>query len=160
MEKLMNKIVAKPNLIADDVLNGKIEKMFNNPLFQRMVERAEIIQDISSTSQNPNDQTNKKKQQAKLFAKAAEAGKKDADEELPHFGAEEKEKKKGGLKFLAEDIESPPPKPTKGKKQKKQQENRNQEVNKQESSFGNNAKEEEQPTTPKKYIYHIVMKFY
>ncbi len=33
MEKLMNRIVAKPNLIADDKLNAKIEKIFNVDAF-------------------------------------------------------------------------------------------------------------------------------
>jgi hypothetical protein len=50
MENLMNRIVAKPNLIADDSLNYKIEKIFNNHMFQKMVENAEIFQDLSSTS--------------------------------------------------------------------------------------------------------------
>jgi hypothetical protein len=43
MEKLMNKIVAKPNLIADDKLNAKIEKIFNVEAFQKMVEVADIF---------------------------------------------------------------------------------------------------------------------
>ncbi len=43
MERLMNKIVAKPNLIADDSLNAKIEKIFNVEAFQRMVEHADIM---------------------------------------------------------------------------------------------------------------------
>jgi hypothetical protein len=33
MEKLMGKIVNKPGLIADDTLNAKIEKIFNNEAF-------------------------------------------------------------------------------------------------------------------------------
>lgn len=33
MEKLMNRIVAKPNLVADDKLNAKIEKIFNVEAF-------------------------------------------------------------------------------------------------------------------------------
>lgn len=33
MEKLMNRIVAKPNLIADDKLNAKIERIFNVDTF-------------------------------------------------------------------------------------------------------------------------------
>ena len=43
MEKLMNRIVANPNLIADDKLNSKIEKIFNVEAFQRMVENADIF---------------------------------------------------------------------------------------------------------------------
>jgi hypothetical protein len=48
MEKFMGKIVNKPNLIADDNLNAKIEKIFNVDAFQKMVERADVFQDISS----------------------------------------------------------------------------------------------------------------
>ncbi len=48
MEKLMGKIVNKPGLIADDTLNAKIEKIFNNEAFQRMVEHADVFQDLSS----------------------------------------------------------------------------------------------------------------
>jgi hypothetical protein len=33
MERLMGKIVSKPNLIADDNLNAKIEKIFNVDAF-------------------------------------------------------------------------------------------------------------------------------
>lgn len=33
MEKLMNRIVGKPNLVADDKLNAKIEKIFNVEAF-------------------------------------------------------------------------------------------------------------------------------
>ena len=43
MERLMNRIVAKPNLIADDKLNAKIEKIFNVDAFQKMVENADIF---------------------------------------------------------------------------------------------------------------------
>lgn len=50
MEKLMNRIVGKPNLIADDRLNAKIEKIFNVDAFQKMVENADIFQDLSSSS--------------------------------------------------------------------------------------------------------------
>lgn len=50
MEKLMNRIVAKPNLIADDRLNSKIEKIFSVDAFQKMVENADIFQDLSSSS--------------------------------------------------------------------------------------------------------------
>ena len=33
MERLMGQIVTKPNLIADDSLNAKIEKIFNVDAF-------------------------------------------------------------------------------------------------------------------------------
>ena len=48
MERLVGKIVSKPNLIADDTLNAKIEKIFNVEAFQRMVEKADVFQDVSS----------------------------------------------------------------------------------------------------------------
>ena len=48
MEKLMSRVVAKPNLVADEKLNAKIEKIFNVEAFQRMVEHADVFQDISS----------------------------------------------------------------------------------------------------------------
>ncbi len=47
MEKLMSRVVTKPNLIADDKLNAKIEKIFNVEAFQKMVENAEVFQDVS-----------------------------------------------------------------------------------------------------------------
>ncbi len=47
MENLMNKIVKKPNLIEDDALNTKIERIFQNPLFQRIVETADLGQEFS-----------------------------------------------------------------------------------------------------------------
>ena len=33
MEKLMNRIVAQPNLLEDEKLNSKIEKFFDNQTF-------------------------------------------------------------------------------------------------------------------------------
>ena len=33
MEKLMNRIVATPNLLEDEKLNSKIEKFFDNQTF-------------------------------------------------------------------------------------------------------------------------------
>jgi len=50
MEVLMNKIVAKPSFIDDDKLNTKIEKIFGVESFQKMVENADVFQDISNTS--------------------------------------------------------------------------------------------------------------
>ena len=83
-------MVAKPNLIADDDLNGKIERMFNNPLFQRMVERADVIQE------NPKEELkdvelplNTPKLQEDFVKKVAREAKSDKknEEMLPHFGA-------------------------------------------------------------------------
>ena len=50
MEGLMNKIVVNPAFINDDKLNAKIEKIFGVEAFQKMVDNAEVFQDISNTS--------------------------------------------------------------------------------------------------------------
>lgn len=51
MERLMNRIVANPKLINEDTeLNHRIEKIFNLEAFQKMVENADIFQDLSSSS--------------------------------------------------------------------------------------------------------------
>lgn len=46
----MNRLVAKPNLLEDESLNARIEKFFDNPTFQRMVETTDVFQDISNLS--------------------------------------------------------------------------------------------------------------
>ena len=57
MEKLMNRIVANPKLFnGDDELNHKIEKIFSLEAFQKMVENADIFQDLSSSSIFSNSQ--------------------------------------------------------------------------------------------------------
>jgi hypothetical protein len=43
MEKLMNKLVAGPNLLEDEKLNAKIEKFFDNQTFQKMVENTDVF---------------------------------------------------------------------------------------------------------------------
>ncbi len=50
MEKLMNRIVGKPNLLEDEKLNAKIERFFENQTFQKMVENTDVFQDISNLS--------------------------------------------------------------------------------------------------------------
>ena len=50
MEGLMNKIVANPNLIADETLNFRIENIFSCQAFQKMVENADVYQDMSNSS--------------------------------------------------------------------------------------------------------------
>ena len=52
MEKFMSKVVGKPNLVADDRLNAKIDRIFSVDAFQRMVENADVFQDISSMGNN------------------------------------------------------------------------------------------------------------
>jgi hypothetical protein len=43
MEKLMSKVVQKPNLIEDEKLNSKIEKIFNVEAFEKMVEHLDVF---------------------------------------------------------------------------------------------------------------------
>lgn len=89
MEKLMGKIVSKPNLIADDSLNAKIEKIFNVEAFQRMVEHADIMQDLSSSV---NNTLNQSEFMQKSFKKVlpTHSQLQDEDDEMaeaPRFGA-------------------------------------------------------------------------
>jgi len=57
MEKLMNRIVVNPKLINEDSeLNQRIEKIFNLDAFQKMVENADIFQELSSSSIFSNSQ--------------------------------------------------------------------------------------------------------
>ena len=50
MEGLMNKIVVNPTFVNDEKLNSKIEKIFGVEAFQKMVDNADVFQDISNTS--------------------------------------------------------------------------------------------------------------
>ena len=50
MEGLMNKIVVNPSFVNDEKLNAKIEKIFGVEAFQKMVDNADVFQDISNTS--------------------------------------------------------------------------------------------------------------
>jgi len=95
----MHKMVSKPNLIADDNLNAKIEKIFNNSLFQKMAEKAEIISDASTEEGSPilerPSPLNTEKEQERFIRKVANERKPvlREDEELPHFGSHENKKK-------------------------------------------------------------------
>lgn len=62
MENFMNKLFVSPNLLEDENLNFKIEKIFENQVFQKMVENANVLEDagVISDSQNKNQDTNKK----------------------------------------------------------------------------------------------------
>ena len=160
----MHKIVAKPNLIADDVLNGKIERIFNNPLFQRMVERAEIIPVSASSPKAANTGKNrevvdKKQLQAMLIRGAVEEKRKRereaAEEELPHFGAEAKAKEDakspslGELRNGDEGAIVTPIKPSKGATETPI--NTAAATGKANDSFGAIDKDKGQATSPKKY---------
>ena len=50
MEGLMNKIVVNPNFVNDERLNSKIEGILGMEAFQKMVDNADVFQDISNTS--------------------------------------------------------------------------------------------------------------
>lgn len=50
MENLMNKIVAKPNFGNDPKTNFKIEKLLKVKAFNKMVEQADLLSDISNSS--------------------------------------------------------------------------------------------------------------
>ena len=92
MEKLMNRIVAKPNMIADDRLNTKIEKIFSVEIFQKMVENADIFQDLSSSSIfNQSEFLHRSSAGGALSFKKvlpthSQLREEDDDNELPRFG--------------------------------------------------------------------------
>lgn len=46
----MNRLVANPLLLEDEKLNAKIERLFDNHTFQKMVENTDVFQDISNLS--------------------------------------------------------------------------------------------------------------
>jgi len=50
MEGFLNKLVHNPVLLEDEKLNARIEKLFDNPTFQRMVETTDVFQDMSNIS--------------------------------------------------------------------------------------------------------------
>lgn len=79
MERLMGRVVAKPNLIADDRLNAKIERIFNVEAFQRMVENADLFQDVSSGN------TSQMMSSFKRALPDQPPEEEEEDEEMPHF---------------------------------------------------------------------------
>jgi hypothetical protein len=50
MEGLMNRIVAKPSFADDPKTTSKINSLLKIKSFQRMVEQADLLQDVSNTS--------------------------------------------------------------------------------------------------------------
>ena len=50
MENLMNRIVAKPNFGEETASKQRIEKLMGVPAFQKMVDQADLLQDLSNTS--------------------------------------------------------------------------------------------------------------
>jgi len=49
MEGFLGKLINNPNLLEDEKLNARIEKLFDNPTFQRIVENTDV-QDVSNLS--------------------------------------------------------------------------------------------------------------
>eukprot|EP00826_Nyctotherus_ovalis_P015098 TRINITY_DN1425_c0_g1_i2.p3 TRINITY_DN1425_c0_g1~~TRINITY_DN1425_c0_g1_i2.p3 ORF type:complete len:286 (+),score=138.38 TRINITY_DN1425_c0_g1_i2:425-1282(+) len=83
----MHKMVDKPNLIADDALNEKIERMFNNTLFQRMVERADKLQEKEEEAKDEEFPLVTAKAQELFIRRVAQEAKK--SDEVPHFGGKQ-----------------------------------------------------------------------
>ena len=104
MENFMNKLFVSPNLLEDENLNFKIEKIFENQVFQKMVENANVLEDagVISDSQNKNQDTNKK-------------GHKEKSEDFDVNGdfLDEKAIEKSELKVQQEDILQPEDHPEK-----------------------------------------------
>lgn len=50
MEGLMNKIAGNPNFVNDERLNKKIEGVLGMNSFQKMVDNAEVFEDIQNTT--------------------------------------------------------------------------------------------------------------
>jgi len=99
----MMKIAAKPNLLDDDKLNSKIERIFNNNFFQRIVESVDTNHKANSPIQKANQLIGKmpnlqncqkvKKNEPKIAAVKQK-------EELPCFGGNSKSKKNEGSILL------------------------------------------------------------
>jgi len=50
MESLMNRLFKHSNLQSDEKLNEKIEKVFENKLFQRIVEKTDVLEDAETSA--------------------------------------------------------------------------------------------------------------
>jgi Protein kinase domain len=57
MEEFMNKLLVSPNLLEDEKLNFKIEKIFENKVFQKMVEKANVMEDAGMASTDSQDRS-------------------------------------------------------------------------------------------------------
>lgn len=57
MEDFMNKLLISPNLLEDEKLNFKIEKIFENKVFQKMVENANVLEDAGMASTDSQDRS-------------------------------------------------------------------------------------------------------
>lgn len=50
MEGLMNRLFKAPHLIGEDKINEKIERVFENRLFQRIVEKTDVLEDAEASA--------------------------------------------------------------------------------------------------------------
>lgn len=57
MEDFMNKLLVSPNLLEDEKLNYKIEKIFENKVFQKMVENANVLEDAGMASTDSQEKS-------------------------------------------------------------------------------------------------------
>lgn len=91
----MNKIVAAPAFVNDDDLNSKIEQIFGVEAFQKMVDNADVFQDISNTSLFNQSEFLQRSMNAanqsftKLLPTHSQIREDQDPEELPRFGATE-----------------------------------------------------------------------
>ena len=53
----MNKMFSSPSLLEDEKLNNKIERIFENKLFQKMVENANVLEEAGLGSTDENDRS-------------------------------------------------------------------------------------------------------
>jgi len=67
MEKFLNKLLKNPDLLEDHKLNAKIEKLFDNSFFQRMVETTDVLEDVSHISVPDSLQKNLNRYKGKNF---------------------------------------------------------------------------------------------
>jgi len=92
MEGLMNKIVVNPCFTNDERLNKKIESILGMEAFQKMVDNADVFQDISNTSLfNQSEFLQKSMNQAmnsfqKLLPTHSQIREDEDPDELPRFG--------------------------------------------------------------------------
>lgn len=90
----MNRIVAKPNFGDDPKVASKIEKLLKVKSFQKMIEQADLLQDVSNTSSFLNQsqfmqkslQTVNSTSFQKLLPNASQMKEDDDPDQLPCFG--------------------------------------------------------------------------
>ena len=57
MEEFMNKLFVSPNLLEDEKLNSKIEKIFENKVFQNMVANANVLEEAGLANSDVHDRS-------------------------------------------------------------------------------------------------------